>query len=70
MANIIEENVMNVYTVTLENEKGDIVAEVVLADSKRNAIVNAKNSYQDETFIAIDVDIKEDVSEIIYVKGE
>ena len=70
MADKVEENVMNVYTVTLENEKGDIVAEMVLADNKRNAIINAKNSYNDETYIAIDVDIKEDVSEIIYVKGE
>lgn len=70
MANKVEENVMNVYTVTLENEKGDIVAEMVLADNKRNAIINAKNNYNDETYIAIDVDIKEDVSEIIYVKGE
>lgn len=70
MANKVEENVMNVYTVTLENEKGDIVAEMVLADNKRNAVINAKNNYNDETYIAIDVDIKEDVSEIIYVKGE
>ena len=70
MADKVEENVMNVYTVTLENEKGDIVAEMVLADNKRNAIINAKNNYNDETYIAIDVDIKEDVSEIIYVKGE
>ena len=70
MANKVEENVMNVYTVTLENEKGDIVAEMVLADNKRNAIINAKNNYDDETYIAIDVDIKEDVTEIIYVKGE
>lgn len=70
MADILEETVMNVYTVTLENEKGDIVAEMVLADNKRNAIIYAKNNYDDETYIAIDVDIKEDVSEIIYVKGE
>ena len=70
MANKIEDNVINTYTVTLENGNGDIITELILADSKRNSILAALEARNDKSFIAIEATIKDDVTEMQYVKGE
>lgn len=70
MANKIEDSVINTYTVTLENGNGDIITELILSDSKRNSILVALEARKDKSFIAIEATIKDDVSEMQYVKGE
>lgn len=61
----------NTYRVTLENDDGVLNTEMIIAETKRDAVVSALSIQKEgHSFIPIDVLLLEDPYSMTYIKGE